>query len=124
VRAANELPIDAVIIAGEQKEDYFLTWQHLILFRRFADLLTKSLLVSVPSNVTASELQALWEAGVAGVVIEVTARQPEDRVKELRRIIDKLVLPSPHKREKAEPLLPRISTETGKVTTEEEEGEE
>ena len=124
VRAANELPIDAVLIAGEQKEDYFLTWQHLILFRRFADLLTKSLLVSVPSNVTAGELQALWEAGVAGVVIEVTSRQPKDGVKELRRVIDKLVLPSPYKREKAEPLVPRISTETGKATTEEEEGEE
>ncbi len=124
LRATNELPIDAVLIAGEQREGYFLTWQHLMLFRRFADLLTKPLLVSVPSNVTANELQALWEAGVDSVVVEVTVGQPQDRLKKLRQVIDKLAYPSPRKREKAEPLLPRISTETSIATAEEEEEEE
>jgi len=124
LRAANELPIDAVLIASEHREDYLLTWQHLMLFQRFADLLTKPLLVSIPSKVTAGELQALWEAGVDGVVIEVRAGQPQDRLKELRQVIDKLAFPSPRKREKAEPLLPHIGGETGIVTAEEEEEEE
>ncbi len=124
LRAANELPIDAVLIASEQKEGYFLTWQHLMLFQRFADLLSKSLLVCIPSTVTAGELQALWEAGVDGVLIEVTAEQPQDRLKELRQVIDKLSFPSPRKREKIEPLLPRISQEAGIATAEEEEEEE
>ncbi|MFC2016393.1 hypothetical protein ACFLUF_01640, partial [Chloroflexota bacterium] len=124
LRAANELPIGAVLIAGEQREDYSLTWQHLLLFRRFADLLTKPLLVSVPSNVTAGELQALWEAGVEGVVVEVTVEQPQDRLKELRQVIDKLPFPSPRQREKTEALLPRISPESSIVTIEEEEEEE
>jgi len=123
LRAANELPIDAVLIAGEHREDSPLTWQHLMLFQRFADLLTKPLLVSIPSEVTTGELQALWEAGVDSVVIEVRPGQPQDRLKELRQIIDKLAFPSPRKREKAKPLLPRISRETG-ITEEEEEEEE
>ncbi|MFC1939131.1 hypothetical protein ACFLXO_00385 [Chloroflexota bacterium] len=123
LRAAGELPVDAVLIANVQKEGDFLTWQHLMLFRRFADLLTKPLLVTMPSVVTAGELQALWEAGVAGVVVEAGAGQPQDRLKELRQVIDGLTLPSPRRREKAEPLLPRISTEGGRATAEEEEEE-
>ncbi len=124
LRAVNELPIDAVLIAGEEREGYFLTWQHLMLFRRFADLLTIPLLVPVPSNVTAGELQALWEAGVGGVVIEVTAGQPQDRFKELRQIIDGLAFPSPRQRGKAGISLPRISQEPDTVTTEDDEDEE
>ena len=123
LRAANELPVDAVLIAGEQREDYFLTWQHLMLFRRFADLLTKPLLVSTPSNVTASELQALWEAGVEGVVVAVTVGQPQDRLGELRQVIDRLTFPSSRRREKLEPLLPRISQESNIATMEEDEEE-
>ena len=82
LRAVNELPIDAVLIAGEQEGEYFLTWHHLMLFQRFADLLTKPLLVSIPPNVTANELQVLWGVGVDGAVIEVGAGQPADKLKE------------------------------------------
>lgn len=123
LRAANELPIGAVLIASEQREDYFLTWQHLMLFQRFANLLTKPLLVSIPSNVTAGELQALWKTGVGSVVIEVTVGQPQDRLKELRQVIDKLAFPIPRRREKVEPLLSRIHLETATATEEEEEEE-
>ena len=124
LRAVNELPIDAVLIAGERREGYFLTWQHLMLFQRFADLLTKPLLVAIPSNVTDNELQAVWEAGVNGVIVEVTVEQPQDRLKELRQVIDKLAFPLPRKREKTQPLLPHIDREPSIVTAEEEEEEE
>jgi len=122
LRAVNELPVDAVLVASEQRKGYFLTWHHLMLFQRFADLLTKPLLVSIPLIVTASELQALWEAGVDGVVVEVGAGQPAERLKELRRVIDKIAFPSPRQRRKAGALLPYIGGETSIVT--EEEGEE
>ena len=124
LRAVNELPVDAVLITAEQGEEYSLTWHHLMLFQRFADLLTKHLLVSIPPNVTASELQALWEAGVDGVVIEVGAGQPADRLKKLRQAIDKLTFPSQHKRGKTEALLPHIGGESSIVTEEDEEEEE
>ncbi len=124
LRAANELPIDAVLIGSKQGEDYFLTWQHLMLFRRFADLLTKPLLVSIPSSVTAEELRALWEAGVDSVVIEVRVGQPQDRLKELRQVVDKLVFPLTRRRESLKPLLPHIGRETDIISIEEEEEEE
>ncbi len=124
LRAVNELPVDAVFIAGERRENFFLTWQHLMLFRRFAELSAKPLLVSVPLGVTASELQALWEAGVDSVVVELSAEQSRDRLKELREVIDELAFPSQRRRESVKPLLSRISEETGVATTEEEEEEE
>jgi len=120
LRAVNELPADAVLVTSEQKGEYFLTWHHLMLFQRFADLLAKPLLASVPSNITANELQALWGAGVDGVVVEVGAGQPKQRLNELRQTIDKLTFPLQRKRGKAEALLPYIRGETG-IETEEEE---
>jgi len=121
LRAVDELPIDAVLITGEQEEGYFLTWHHLMVFQHFADLLTKPLLASVPLNVAANELLALWEAGVDGVVVGVG--EVVGRLKELRQIIDQLAFPQ-RKRGKAKALLPHISGETGIVTEEEEEEEE
>ena len=119
--AIDELPVDAVLIAGEKEGEYFLTWQHLMFFQRCADLLTKPLLVSIPSNVSANELQALWEAGVSGVVAGVGAGQPTERLAELRQVIDKLALPSQRKRRKAEALLPHIDiSEEADIATEEE----
>ena len=120
LRAVDELPVDAVLINGEQEGEYFLTWHHLMLFQRFADLLTKPLLVCIPSNVTANELQALGEAGVDGVIVEVGVGQPAGRLNELRQTIDKLTFPLPRKRGEAKALLPYISRETGIVTEEEE----
>jgi len=116
LKAVDDLPADAVLVAGEQGKEHFITWHHLMLFRRCANLLTKPLLVSVPSDVTAGELQALWEAGVGGVVVEAA-----EKLTKLRQIIDKLTLPSPGKRRKAEPLVPHIPGETGAVSEEEEE---
>ena len=121
LRAANELPIDAVLITTEERGEYFLTWHHLMLFQRFAGLLTKHLLASIPSNVTADELQALWEAGVDGVVIEVSVGQPADRLKKLRQVIDKLTFPWQRKRGKVEALLPHIGREASIITEEEDE---
>ena len=120
LKAVNELPVDAVLIASEP-EKYFLTWHDLMLFHYFADLLTKPLLVSIPSNVTANELQALWETGVDGVVVEVGVGQPAEELRKLRQIIDNLTFPSQRKRGKTGALLPYVSREASVVTEEEEE---
>jgi hypothetical protein len=115
LRTIDGLPVDAVLIAGEQKEDYFLTWHHLMLFGRFANSLTKPVLVSVSSRVMANELRVLWEAGVDGVVVEAGA----GGLKELRQAVDGLTLPPQRRRRKAEVLLPYISAEPGAAIEEE-----
>lgn len=120
LRAVNELPVDAVLIAPEEEGSGVLTWYQLMRFQRFADLLAKPLLVSVPAGVSADELLVLWGAGVDGVVVEAGA----EGVKGLRQVIDKLTFPTPRKREKREVLLPRTEREGRAVAEIEEEEEE
>lgn len=117
LRTIDELPVDAVLIKGKEKEDYFLTWQQLMLIWRFADEVTKPLLVLVPAAVTAEELRLLWEAGVHGVV----ANAGVGGLKGLRQAIDKSPFPSSGRRRKTAPLLPHISAGTDMVAEEEEE---
>ena len=123
LRAINELPVDAVLLADAEEEKHRLTWHHLMLFQRLADLLNKPVLVSLPANVTESELQSLWKTGVDGIVVTVATGQPTESLKELRRTIDKLTFP-PRSRKKLEALLPRVGVETNAVTGVEEEEEE
>lgn len=107
LKTINDLPLDAVLTSGEAEKASLLTWHHLMLCRRCAELVNKPLLASVPASVGSSELQALWAAGVVAVVVETP---PQGRISELRQIIDKLTFPPPSKRKK-EPLLPRIAEE-------------
>jgi len=122
LRAANELPLDAILITGDG-QGQSITWQKLLLFKRFSDLLTKPLLVSVSPKATASELKLLWEAGVRGVVLDIDEKQPEDRIKKLRQEIDKLDFSSPRKSNKAAASLPRTGRESGATLPEIEEDE-
>ena len=119
LRTVNDLPVDAVLIVSEAEG--FLTWRHLMLFRRLAGLVGKPVLVSVPSKVTADELQTLWEVGVSGVVIALEDEKAGDRLTALRKGIEGLGSPSIRKRIKRMALLPRISAETAEPVEEEEE---
>jgi len=120
VPAIDDLPVDAVLVTGGQ-EEHFLTWKHLMVFQYFAGLLSKPLLVSVAPTIADSELQALWEVGVDGVVVGVETAQPVARLSELRQLIDGLTLPSYRKLKKTEAILPRIGGGGDTVIDDEDE---
>ncbi len=120
LRTVDELPVDAVLIANDQGEGNLLTWRHLMIFQRFADLLAKPLLISAPPSVTADELQTLWRTGVDGVIVKVGVDQPAAILKGLRQTIDKLTFPAQHKQKRTEALLPYVRGEERPVTEEEE----
>jgi len=121
LRALNTVPVDGVLITGKDSDS--LTWQHLLLCQRCSDLLSKPLLVLLPSRVTGNELRALWEAGVDGVLLEVPATQLQERIRELRQKIDEQTFSLPRRRQRVEPLLPRIGLAPAIPATEEEEEE-
>lgn len=122
LRTIESLPVDAVFVA-EREGERSLSWHHLMLFQYFSEVTARPLLVTVPTDVTGDELVALWEAGVVGVVVGVSAEKPAGEIKSLRETIDKLAFPPRRKRRKAEPLLPYISG-AGAIEEEEEEEEE
>ncbi|MGD9116630.1 MAG: hypothetical protein PVJ61_05575 [Dehalococcoidia bacterium] len=111
LKAIDGLPVDAVLVAAEKAE---LSWQDLMRYRRCAAILSKPLLVTVSPDIAASELGALCEAGVAGVVAG-------SKIDKLRPIIDKL--PTPKAKSKAGPLVPRVGG-SGAVSEEDEDDED
>ena len=107
-----------MLVADKQEKEFSLTWHHLLLFQHFADVITKPLLVSIPSGITAKELQVLWEVGVNGVVVETGVELPGERLAAIRREIAKITFSPTRKRGKAEALLPHIGREMGTVAEE------
>jgi len=108
LRTANDLAVDAVLVTAEQEGPGPLTWHQLMLWRRFAGLLTAPLLVCIPNGTGTDELQLLWEAGIGGVVVAAGPDSSPGELKRLREAIDGLAPPSPRKKRHSEALLPRM----------------
>jgi len=119
--AIGELPVDAVFITGEVEESPVITYQHLAQFHSFAARLNKPLLVRVPLGITGPEIEALWAAGVDGLVVELGPRVGVGALGELRRVIDSLTYPAPRKRGRVQALLPKTSSEQTGTDLEPEE---
>ena len=119
LRTINALPVNAVLATSEQAG--LLTWHDLIFFQRLATLLTKPLLATIPSNVSTSELQSLWDAGVDGVVVEIEAGKPVGKINKLRQIINGLTYPKSRQKGKVEPLLPHIKSDIELIDEDEED---
>jgi hypothetical protein len=122
LRTVNELPVDAILLTEDKENGLALTWKRLMLIQRFSSTLSKPLLIEVLPDVSDSELQQIWEAGVSGIIITIDAEQVESVVQKLRKTIDKLSFPSRRKRDKSLAILPRVEIEPEKP--EEDEGDE
>jgi hypothetical protein len=119
LRAAGDLPVDAVLAAGINLGDK-LTWEDIIGVQRLANLLTKPLLVPLNAAIGEAGLKAVWEAGADGVVAAVDAARA-DAIKELRRLIDKLPPRTARPRGRNEAILPRTGGPSEPPPDEEEE---
>ena len=124
LRALEDLPLDALFIIGDGTQTQIVTWQYLMLCKRFSAISGKPVLAAVSPDVSQGELQLLWEVGVDGVVVKVAPGQPVERLRELRQMIDGLTLPSRRKRMKARAVVPQLKEEAAPLIDEDEEEEE
>ena len=119
IRAIGDLQpsIDGVLISEEGAES-FVSIERLLVCQRFAQLLDKPLLVTLPLSVSADELGSFLEAGVVGVI--VPAEESAGKLAQLREIVDNL--PRRAKREsKRGVFLPQLGGDSGIEAEEEEE---
>jgi hypothetical protein len=123
LRAANDLPVDAVLVADAFEGGGSLIWHQLMIYQHLAHLISKPLIVPITADVNGEELKALWEAGVDGVVVEVDTTKAGG-LQQVRQAIDKLPPRSPRKRDKIEALLPRAGGESRPTAPPDEEEEE
>jgi hypothetical protein len=105
LKAVSELKIDAVLLTDRNP---VLTWHYLMLIQRFASLLTKPLLVTISTDITADELQILWESGAAGVLFEVNSSQQVTGLRKVRQSLNSLTMPIARKKGSGGALLPNI----------------
>jgi hypothetical protein len=101
LRSVVDLPVDAVFVSV-RNENESLTWQDLMMLNRFGGIPKKPLIALVPSKISGSELEALWEAGVMAIVAGGDTGA-------LRKAIDKADFTSIRKRDKNEPVLRRTA---------------
>jgi len=118
VRAINSLDIDGVFISSGS-EDSFVTVEHLLVCRRFVEILEKPVIMTLPSLITKAELTTLWQAGVIGLM--TNSRQSVETLGKLERMISELPGKTRSRRAKADVKLPHYS---GSVAGEEDEEQE
>jgi hypothetical protein len=118
VRAINSLEIDGVLISS-RGGDSFVAVEHLLVCRRFVELLEKPVIMALPSLGTKAELTSLWQAGVDGVVAPST--QSVEALAELKKMIGDLPRGARGRRAKAGVILPQYG---GLVAREEEDEEQ
>ncbi len=114
LRAVNELPLDAVLVTGDNETGTAITWRKLMQFRRFSGLVSKPVLVFIPLEVSSAELQLIWEMGISGVVVNVKTASDVNLLNKVREMIGGLQHPSPKKKERLIPFLPQGSAPTAK----------
>lgn len=108
IRTIGQLPIDAVLL-DFREEDENLTISQLMNIQLISDSINKPLLVAIQQMLDQKEIQALWEAGVKGVVMEVE-KGPMTDLTGLRQAIAALSPASRKQREKRA-LLPQLGEE-------------
>jgi hypothetical protein len=109
LRTVSDFPVDAVLLMEDKESSLSLTWNRLMLIRRFAALSGKPLLIEVLPGVKEAELQQIWDAGVSGVVVSVNVEQAETVAAGLRQIIEKLTFPSKQKNGKNMAIVPAVT---------------
>jgi hypothetical protein len=118
VRAINSLEVDGVFISS-RGEGSFVAVEHLLVCRRFVELLEKPVIMDLPSLVTKSELTSLGQVGVDSVVAPST--HSVEALAELKKMISDLPRRTRGRRAKAGVKLPQYG---GGVTGEEDEEQE
>jgi len=114
-RTLVDLPVDAILISLPVNKT--ITWQDLMLVKKYGAIPGKPLFVRTAAKLTSAEIEALWYAGVNALVIE-------ENVNECRNEIDKADFTKKIKREKNSPVVQQVqNVEVDEMDEEEEEDE-
>ena len=101
IRAADRLPVDAVLVGG----DSGLSIHRLMVCQHIGRLVRKPIMIQVPISITKEALEELRDAGVAAVVAPVDASGAKG-LERLKQVIDSLPPPSRKRPERVEATLP------------------
>lgn len=119
LRAANDIPLNGILLNFEGSPIEKLTWHHMILLKRVTSLTNKPLIVPVDIKISAKDIADLWMTNVSGIVIQIASQENISKLADLNKKIRELHLP-PRRKE----LSPRVTLPPQSYTEKEEEPEE
>jgi len=111
LRTVNDAAVDAVLVSDGERGEGPISWLGMLRLQRVAKLVSLPLLVATPAAIGGGELRVLSEAGVAGIVVDISVGDAADLLAELRKTIAGLPPPVSRKR-RAEAVLPRLGMVT------------
>jgi hypothetical protein len=117
VKAIDQLPIDALLI--EEEKGTLLNIYHLMHYQRIRSLISKPLLVTTRFKLADSDIQALRDIGVKGVIVEGEGEWLKQEIARLHQVIGALPPAPKGGRERREALLPRLEQEISSAPPEE-----
>ena len=123
LRTINDLPVDAVVIPAPETGTG-LTLDRLMLIRRLAYIINKPIIAGIPGSLAVPELQAIWDMGATGVIVEAAGEKSAENAARLRQDLEKLTPTPARRKEKVSPLLPVIKPEALPPHEEQEEDDE
>jgi hypothetical protein len=123
LRAVNDLPVDALLVADTSEANGPFVWHQLMILQHLGNLVSKPLIVPVPASITEVELKVLGEIGIDGVMVEVDITKTGE-LKKLRQAISKMPPRTGRKRGRMDVLLSRAVSETPAIAPDEEEEED
>ncbi len=123
-KAINRLQVDAVLLNPVGEEETTFTVHQLMVLERLAGSTGKYVLATMPSGLSTSDIEIFWGLGVRGIVVDMTAEQPEQRLSQVKEAIQKLPATRKKSKEKFRATLPMASRSPEKENQEEEEEEE
>jgi len=121
-KAINRLSVDAVLLSTVGGDEAAITVHELMVYERLAAAARKHLLAAMPPALPIDDVESLWRLGVRGVVVELTAKNPELRLSQVKEAIQKL----PTRKKTGERISATLPLLTPQAETEppEEEDEE
>lgn len=122
LRTLDDLPVDALLLRLVDSDASPLTLGHLMQIGAIRGMTSKYLLVERPAPPSRRELEALRDAGVDAVALDV-ATTTADQMTQIRQELLDLPRRKP-RAERSAAVLPYIGTRPGRAKPEEEEEEE
>jgi hypothetical protein len=89
-RSINRLSIDAVLLSTLGRTEAHITIQDLMAYERLAAAAGKHLLAAIPPALPIDDVESLWSLGVRGLVVDMTTKNPELRLSQIKEAIQKL----------------------------------
>jgi hypothetical protein len=85
VKAINSLNVDGVFISS-RSDDASIDVEHLLVCRRFVEIIEKPVIVDLPASVTKTELTDMRQTGIVGLV--AGRKQSAETLRELGKLIN------------------------------------